>query len=298
MNDNPRNESDIDDAVILEWLEAADLDRVPGSDALAPSDRPSGRPDNEAGSREDRLRREYLEVLGLLPYELEPVAPAAETKQRILAAVGGSSTEEGRPASGPRVARGPRVVAPGGRGWLLPLAASLALVLMAVSGWLVLQVRAQRVLIADLSARLDQGRSTEAALVASRGMLAEARSRLDMMTAPGTQFCALRPPEGSLASGALGVVVMHPAGEDWFLRIEGLEPCSQGRKYVVWFSTESGEVPGPVFAVKNSGETVELSLTDQPPGIEAIMITLEADPTPQAPSMKPLLFGDERTQLL
>ncbi len=47
----------------------------------------------------DRARvREYVELLGLLPYGLEPATPSAEVKARILAAVGGRPNAAATPA--------------------------------------------------------------------------------------------------------------------------------------------------------------------------------------------------------
>lgn len=285
MSENGRNEVTFEDRLILDLLEPAAGNEDPDPSA------------GEAGSETARLRREYLEVLGLLPYGLEPRSPSPETKQRILDAIGASSTSE-HPDKVTALPH-PSFAGAGrpGRNWLLPLAASIALVMISVAGWLVLQVRGQQTRIAELSVQLDQARSATAALATSQGVLAEVRSRLALVTAPGAQFCALRPPEGSQAAGALGMVVMHPIKDEWFLRIEGLEPCAEGRKYVVWFSTEDGAEPGPMFTVE-SGEPVELTVSGRPQKINAIMITLEADPAPEAPSMEPLLFGDERMQLL
>ena len=241
---------------------------------------------------ESGLLREYVEVLGLLPRALAEVRPRAEVKERILEAIGSGAATVRRPSGSP--ATTPRA---GWSKWLLPLAASIALATMAVTGWLVTQVQDQRVRIAELSEELGNTRSLTAELAMSQGMLAEVRSRLAMVTAQGAEFCALRPPAGSPATSARGVVVMQAAQDDWFLRIEGLEPCPRGRKYAVWFATDDGAVAGPIFAVK-AGAAIELTVSGRPDKINAIMITLESDPAPSAPSMEPLLFGDERMRLL
>lgn len=241
---------------------------------------------------ESRLLREYVEVLGLLPRALAEVRPRAEVKERILEAIGRGADTVRRPGGSP--ATTPRA---GWSKWLLPLAASLAVATLAVTGWLVIQVQGQRVQIAELSEELGNARSLSAEFAMSRRMLSEVRARLAMVTAEGAEFCPLRPPAGSPATGARGVVVMHADQSAWYLRIEGLEPCPQGRKYTVWFATEDGAVAGPIFGVK-AGEAIELMVTDRPEKINAIMITLESEPSPEAPSMEPLLFGNERTQLL
>lgn len=284
MSDETRNEESLEEAVILGLLDPEGDGRGEGTVEAAPE--------------VSRMRREYLELLGLVPYALEPRSPSPELRSRILGAAGAGSGEmtDAAPAEVVAIAESP--ARPPSARWLLPMAASIALVLMAVTGWLVIQVSRQQARIVELSAQLDSARADEAELATSRGMLAEMRSRLELVTAPGAQYCALRPPKGSEAEGAIGMVVMHPVNEEWFLRIEGLKPCSQGRKYVLWFSTEDGTRPGPIFGVKKPGDSIELTVSGRPPKIDAIMITLESDPMPDEPSMEPLLFGDERMQVL
>lgn len=239
--------------------------------------------------------REYVELFGMLPRSLPGIAPGAAVRGKVLERIAREGSGDGSapvPPAPPAEAR----ARSGGR-WLLPLAASLVTAMIAVTGWLVLEVRDQRALIAELSQQLEQSGALSEALVASRDELARVRSRLAMATTRGAEFCALSPPEGSPAGGARGVVVMHPAREEWFLRIEGLAPCPAGRKYIVWFATPGGRVPGPAFAA-TEGEAVEMTITDHPEEIRAIMITLEPEPAPEAPSTEPLLFGNERVQLL
>lgn len=237
------------------------------------------------------LRREYLEILGLLPGELAEATPRAEVKGRILHAIGHGArpvrTEEARRHSATRA-----------QSRWLPVAASVGFAVLAFSlGALFVQVQNQRVRIAELSNELVNAQALTAALAASQSRLAETRAHLAMATSQGAEFCPLNPPEGSPAQAARGVVVMQAGRDEWFLRIEGLAPCPRDRKYALWFATERGAVAGPTFAVK-AGETVELTIMDQPEKVEAIMITLESEPAPLEPSMEPLLFGDERMQLL
>ncbi len=283
MSEQDNNREAAAERLILDLLDSQDPARFLGG---------------ETGSE---LRRQDVEVLGLLPRALAEVTPPAAVKERILEAVEREAgTDAGRTTGVGTVAgihSQPARSLSGRTNWLLPLAASITVVMMAVTGWLVIQVRDQQVRIAGLSSDLENARSVTAALATSQGMLAEVQSRLALVTAPGAEFCALRPPEGSSATGARGMVVMHPVKDEWFLRVEGLGPCPRGRKYTVWFVTEGGEMPGPIFAVK-ADEAIELTVSGRPDKIDAIMITLEEDPVPEAPSMAPLLFGDERMQLL
>lgn len=285
MSHREKNGNDREERLVLDLLEARGGDRILGQES------------------ESELGREYVEVLGLLPEALAEVPPRAEVKERILEAVGAGATDTDRfegervAAEGPRLGPRPARSVTSWPRWTLPVAASITLAMMAVTGWLVIQVQNQRVQIAELSIDLEDARAVTAGVATSRGMLAEVRSRLALVTAPGAEFCTLSPPEGSPATGARGVVVMHPVKKEWFLRIEGLGPCPRGRKYTVWFATEGGEVPGPIFAAK-AGEAVELTVSGRPEKINAIMITLEDEPVPLAPSTAPILFGDERMQLL
>lgn len=274
MSEERFEPQDEEDRVILDLLDARDGGRV------------SGR------VTQSELAREYVEVLGLLPAALPEVAPAPGVRNRMLEAVAGL----GRHPTGSDLEA---VSAPRGRwmGWRMPLAAGIALATMAVTAWLVVQVRDQRLLIAELTSELARTRSIASALSASRQELALAHSRIAMVTERGTEFCALAPPEGSPAAGAHGLVMMHHAREEWFLRIEGLAPCPAGRTYVVWFATDTESVPGPAF-IPNEGEAVELTITGHPKGIKAIMVTLESEPAPSAPSTAPILFGNERMKLL
>ncbi len=286
MSEHQNDGNSRQESLILDLLDCRG-DELAALAVLDGPDRPGG-PDEA----ESVLLREYTEVLGLLPRALAEVTPSVEVKERILEAIGRGASTVHRPTG--NLPAAPRIVWPT---WLLPLAASIAVATMAVTGWLVIQVQDQRVQIAELSIELENARSQTTALATSQGMLAEVRSRLAMVTAQGAEFCALRPPAGSPATAARGLVVMQAAHSEWFLRIEGLEPSPQGHEYAVWFATEDGAVAGPRFSVK-AGEAIELSVSDRPDKVNAIMITLESEPAPAAPSMEPLLFGDERMQLL
>lgn len=229
--------------------------------------------------------REYLEVLGLLPGALEEITPREETKRRLLETVIGGAQAAARPGPRSRTA------------WFPRLAAAFAALMIVVTTWVGVRLERQEMRIAELSTQLEAARGAAIELASARALLAQARSRLDMVTARGSEFCALSPPDGSSAAGARGVVVMGEGERDWFLRIEGLLPCPQGRKHTLWFATEAGPVRGPAFVVE-AGEAVELTLGKRPDGIKAILITLESEPAPAAPSMEPLLFGNERLKLL
>ena len=86
--------------------------------------------------------------------------------------------------------------------------------------------------------------------------------------------------------------------KDWFLKVEGLEPCDRGRQYKVWFMTDSGPILGTSFVVKAKGDEVEIRAVGMPTGVKAVMITLEQPDVSEAPSQPAVLYGDERMRVL
>jgi hypothetical protein len=57
------------------------------------SDSPGGGARPGEISESDTLARLYAEVLGLIPFELEPVAPSSEVRTRLMALVQGDETQ-------------------------------------------------------------------------------------------------------------------------------------------------------------------------------------------------------------
>jgi hypothetical protein len=252
----------------------------------------AGEQDEESAA----LRQEYLEALALLPYELEPIAPPPELRERLMQQVAAGPVpdrvdrhQEDSPGPGSFV---------GWNRWALPLAATLALLLVGATAWQVVRVGQQQETIIRLSQELESMRLEATALARTRGELAQARSRLALVTSPTSEFCALRPPEGSPAVNARGTLVMQMKKGDWFLRVEGLEPCSKGNQYQLWFLTEDSPVLGASFDVEAAEIPVELMASGVPPGINAVMITLAEGEETGTPGEVPLLFGDERMRVL
>jgi hypothetical protein len=243
------------------------------------------------------LRQEYLEALALLPYELEPIAPPLELRERLIQQV---AADPDRDPVGRRNEASPGPWRSGGwNRWALPLAATLAFLLVGATAWQVVRVGQQQDTIARLSQELESMRFEAAELARARGELVQVRSRLALVTSPASEFCALRPPEGSPAVNARGTLVMQMQKGDWFLRVEGLEPCSKGSQYQLWFLTEGSPVLGASFDVEAAGTPVELMASGGvPPGTNAVMITLAEDEDSGTPTKVPLLFGDERMRIL
>jgi hypothetical protein len=85
VNDEPNHP---DDLAILALLTA--LEREPGegeASLLQPA----------ADSESETLNRLYMEVFGLFPYELAPVAPPAAVKERLMAVIAGDETQDVEP---------------------------------------------------------------------------------------------------------------------------------------------------------------------------------------------------------
>jgi len=154
----------------------------------------------------EMMARLYTEVLGLVPYELEPVMPAARVKASLMARLTSAAApetaevvgDETRPAPVAPVAVPvaepvraaapapavplrasqemripPRVVAAGAasrparaRRWPLALAAMLALAMLGLSVWLYSQVGAQQATIASLRNELARERSRSEGAIA------------------------------------------------------------------------------------------------------------------------------------
>jgi hypothetical protein len=255
-----------------------------------------------AGSSERAIpvRRAYGESLALLPYELDTVSPSAELKARILEEAEGERQQGGRRQTFERPSQReeePRLVSSSPR-WLLPLAATLAFVLVGVTGWQIRRVEKQAQTIAELSLELKQARMVAAELATAREVVAETRARLEMMTAATAEYCALKPTRSCPNQQARGTLVMQGDKNDWYLRVEGLGPCEKGRQYKLWFVTESEPVLGASFAVQGSHDLVEIRATGAPAGVKAVMITLEQPEVETAPESPVLLYGDQRMRIL
>jgi hypothetical protein len=181
----------------------------------------------------DDLRRTYVEALALLPYELEALSPAPGLRSRILGEV--ADGKRLKPSGWPRRESEPFV----STSWLMPLAATLALALIGVTGWQIWRGEKQAETIARLSLELEQAQAATVELAAARELVAETRTRLEMMTASTAEYCALKPTKSCPNQQARGTLVMQKGKSDWFLRVEGLGPCEKGRQYKLWFVTES-----------------------------------------------------------
>ena len=248
---------------------------------------------------DERARREYLELMGLMGAAVEPIEPRVAIRERLLAEVGAAPAE----APAANIVQLPPGAAPatGGtlRRWALPLAASLAILLAGVSGFQAAQLAGQRATIDRLSQRLEEVEARTPTVAAVQSQLAEMRDRMALITGRGVEICALKPMAAEAASAnSRGVLYVARDHQHWYLTIEGLVPCKKGRSYQLWFVPEGGEpVSAGTFDVME-GVRVELSSDTMPAATRAITITLEPAGGSQVPTGPAILHGDEVMAIL
>lgn len=292
-------EASSEDRTILAAIEA--LER--GSDASAAP---------RLDEAEETLARLYTEVLGLLPYDLEPVEPSAEARKRLMASIHGDETQpaasalaavpprsaaEARP---PRPAPAAPALAPARRRaprrWPLAVAATLCFLLLGLSAWLYLQLDRQRQTIARLQNELiaERNRAEEAVAQARSGQTTEqdVRANLALVTSRAVQVNPMRPAGATpLQPGARGVLFVAADHQHWYLSLEGLQPAEPGKAYKLWFVAEEGTVSAGSFTAR-PGAPVELSSETMPAGTTGALVTLESDPAADAPAGPEILRAE------
>lgn len=264
----------------------------------------------------ETLVRLYSEVLGLLPWELEPVAPSPEVKHRLLRAIGHGSPAAvpARPAEllpnpdprPPRPPTGPvAVLRRPARRWPLALAATVALLPLGLSAWLFLGLRGQGETISRLTGELSSARrqaekadAVQAQLDRTYAKLMEARDQLDLVTSPAVEVGAMRPageePHQPKARGVFFVAADH---QHWYLCLEGLEPAVQGKAYVLWFVAGGNPVASGAFTASQKAP-IELGDVRMPAGTNQVIVTLEDDPKTQKPAGPAILQAGAMVQIL
>ena len=233
-------------------------------------------------SESDDLIREYLEVLGLLAYNLEPEEPSPVVKEKLMSTIEGdlsadlkSTVDPIGPSKGAEVIMMPDRKRPS---WALPLAASFAFALLGFSIWQSTHLTSQKGTIEDLAGLLHDANLQIADTTDYRASLRQAESNLALVSSPGVEVCALHPADAELsqedARGTLFVAANH---NRWYLRLDGLVPCPLGRKHQIWFVKSDGTAEsGGVFDVK-PGEGIEVTSDIMPSDTVAVMITLEPE---------------------
>ncbi|MGB6849487.1 MAG: anti-sigma factor, partial [Thermoanaerobaculia bacterium] len=182
--------------------------------------------------------------------------------------------------------------------WALPLAAGLVFALLGLSGWQYVQLERQRGTIDRLAAQLDEAHQRTAQLAEYQGRLESVDSRLALVTSSGVEVCTLKPVGDPAPAESRGVLFVASNRQHWYLKVEGLVPCPQGRSYQLWFITEDGvPVSAGTFDPK-VGIRVELSSETMPAGTVAVSITLEPAGGSPEPSGPAVLYGDEAMRIL
>lgn len=267
-----------------------------------------------AGGVVDEEARAYIELFGALPRGLEPVAPSAGARERLLSAVrtgaaGGAAAAGPLPfrrpeadSGGPAGARPARSAGRSAPRWALPLAAALAALAFGLAGWLGLRVAEQESTIAELTRELSAAGEQSASLERANADLAllrdELSRRLALATSVGMVACPLKPMDDEHPE-AQGLLFMSPDGGPWLVSVHDLEPPPEGSSYVLWFLGRDRPhrvgvlAPGPDRAVQISAETM--------PGHETmtgVAVTLEKTPQAERPSGPMLLYGEERIAII
>jgi anti-sigma-K factor RskA len=248
-------------------------------DALAPEDRRAFQRHLES------CPQCRAEVDGLAPAVLglaqavPQIAPAPVLRERVLAAVAGTTHTAARAAS-PKVGQGRW-------GWLAAAAAAVAAVALAGHA-LRLQTR-----IDALSARLSEAERTLAAtrsdVVEARRALGEADDRVRILLAPDLRRVELagQPP----AAGASARAFHSPSAGLLFTAVN-LPPLPAGRAYQLWVVTAQAPVSAGLLAVDASGaasSTIPPSPATAAP--QAFAVTIEPAGGLPAPSGDMVLVG-------
>lgn len=242
------------------------------------------------------MLHEYTELFGLIPYELESMEPPAGARERLMRAVRGGQEVRTDPIPVAKVVR-----VPASR-WLktaLPLAAALAMVLAGVVGWQTFEMGEQTRTIDDLSQRLSQNNIDRTQLAQYERDLARMHERLALVTSKGVEVCTLYPKAATAErTGARGALFVASDHQHWYLRIDDLEPCPQGRSYQLWFVMSDGTaVDGGVLEVEH-GVELEVTSDTMPAGTVGVNVTLEPAGGSQVPSGPSILYGDEVMRIL
>jgi anti-sigma-K factor RskA len=248
------------------------------------------------------LQREAIEVIGLLPYQLEEQPPSAATRERLMAAVRGEDVDQvGVPVAAPPL--GGKVVSISQRTWqsrFLPLAAALIIALLGAFLWQQFaQLQDQQQTIDRLASQLSETNMQATQLTQYQEELETMQAQLALVTSQGVEVCALKPRYAAAAeTNARGTLFVASDHQHWYLRIDDLEPCPLGRSYQLWFVTEDGTaVDGGVLQIEH-GVELEVTSDSMPQGTVEVSITLEPAGGSTAPSGPLVLHGNEVMRLL
>ena len=236
---------------------------------------------NEAAEVPRAEIRPWVELLGLLPYELELESPPTRLKSSLMSEI------SRRPSGGntkPFEVR-EKVARVSSIGWVVRIAAMLAVALLGLS------VK-QASDLAESSRQID---GQEIRIAELREQLGEIRSAghvlPEWMTASGTELCQLRP-QVAEAAGSNGWLFVRKNRQHWHVAVEGLAATPEGHIYEIWFMVDGQSVSGGTFGPDADGN-VALSAETMPTGVTGVAITLEPLNGDATPSDTRMLYGDE-----
>ena len=200
-----------------------------------------------------------------------PLAPSAETRQRVLASV--ASPRPVQPVQPARLEPGPRRSPPSPRsrqwGWL---AAAAALALAVWSLWSGERLRQE---MADLARDRDRLARQVTALEGQRDLArAEAQrmaQALGFITSPGVRSIQLAGLEA--APGAAGHTFVDPQRRQAVFYASGLPALAPDKTYQLWFITDK-PVSAGTFTVDPAGSG-NLQVDDVAEGVRTWAVTLE-----------------------
>ncbi len=242
-------------------------------------------PDPETAREETALAREYTEILGLLPYELEPAAPSPEIWERIRSRL---------EPTAPSVVRFPRrrqspAPARRARGWRVTALAAAFAVSLVGAGYLLTRTESQQSTIDRLTSDLEAAETREMAL--ERDV-----DQFEMITRVARHIYPMRPAAAVARQTMTGNVFVCGQHQQWYLNVQGLSEPPADHEYLLWFITEGGMVPGGTVTLQ-AGEA-ELSAPSMPVDTRGFAVTLERrDTRHDEPRGDVLLLGEQALTL-
>lgn len=283
-----------EDRLILELLEATGIEELERA-----------RRSHDGDPTRAAQAREYCEVLGLLPYELEPKAPSREAKARLIAAVAPDGETRARTpvqtrvqtpvqtAADPETGSAPPVAANDNRLRTFLVAAVVALMMVGVSGWFYLQLDRQRTTVAQLQNELMATHLRLEEMADGRRDVVASLREVGLLSASSINWCPLRPPGDNppqpQAHGSLILVMDHGR---WAVRLHELEPAQSDKVYVLWFLHD--ERPIKRVSLGRGDRPVRIADTGLPMPMTAAAVTLEGSVEVEEPSGPRILYGHRR----
>ncbi|MCP3956351.1 MAG: anti-sigma factor [bacterium] len=248
------------------------------------------------------LVREYTELLGLLPYELDSETVPARLEKQILEQAAGAREPAPRAeadASESPVASFPPSAAPVRSRWggfAIAAAFAACLVGMGFLGglvWKQSQVVGQ--MRDDFTASV---KSYENEITGLSNELRIQQSRMEMVTTIARKAYPMRTvaqDASGESEGPEGIVYVCGRHQQWYLNLHGLPPLAEGDAYRLWFMTEEGKVDGGVLEVRPDSSS-EMEALSMPPDTHGFEVALERQAL-DGPESRTILLGENAISL-